>query len=122
MLPPLVADMDIAVTVIRFLRDEGVDVVSAREENWYNYEDRDILREAHEMNRFVLTHDSDYGELVIHQGETTRGIIYIRAGSRQSEEVIAGLQNLLNAEIDWTQRQIIVCEPDKPPRIRSLAV
>ena len=122
MLPPLVADMDIAVTVIRFLRDEGVDVVSAREEGWSGYEDRDILREAHEMNRFVLTHDSDYGELVIHQGETTCGIIYIRAGSRQSEEVIAGLQNLRNAEIDWTQRQIIVCEPDKPPRIRSLAV
>ena len=39
MLPPLVADLDIAVTVIRFLRDEGVDVVSVREENWYNYED-----------------------------------------------------------------------------------
>ena len=112
--------MDIAVTVIRFLRDEGVDVVSARQQNWYNYEDRDILREAHEMNRFVLTHDSDYGELVIHQGETTRGIIYIRAGSRQSEEVIAGLRNLLDAEIDWTRRQIVVCEPDKPPRMRLI--
>ena len=120
MLPSLVADMDIAVSVIRFLRDEGVDVVSAREENWYNYEGRDILREAHEMNRFVLTHDSDYGELVIHQGETTRGIIYIRAGSRQSEEVIAGLRNLLDAEIDWTRRQIVVCEPDKPPRMRLI--
>ncbi len=88
MLPPLVADLDIAVAVIRFLRNEGVDVVSVREENWYNYEDRDILREAHEMNRFVLTHDSDYGELVIHQGENTCGIIYMRSGSRQSKEVI----------------------------------
>ena len=122
MLPPLVADLDIAVAVIRFLRNEGVDVVSVREENWYNYEDRDILREAHEMNRFVLTHDSDYGELVIHQGETTRGIIYMRAGSRQSKEVIAGLQNLLSTEIDWTRRQIVVCEPDKPPRTRLIDI
>ena len=122
MLPPLVADLDIAVAVIRFLRDEGVDVVSVREENWYNYEDRGILREAHEMNRFVLTHDSDYGELVIHQGETTRGIIYMHSGSRQAKEVIADLQYLLSTEIDWTQRQIIVCEPDKPPRIRLIDI
>ena len=122
MLPSLVADMDIAVSVIRFLRDEGVDVVSAREENWYNYEGRDILREAHDMGRFVLTHDSDYGELAIHQGQTTPGIIYLRSGSCVPGEVIADLQDLLNAEINWTRRQIIVCEPDKPPRIRLLAV
>lgn len=112
--------MDIAVAVVRFLREQGVDVVSAREEGWSGYEDRDILREAHEMNRFVLTHDSDYGELVIHQGETTRGIIYMRAGSRESKTVIVSLQNLFNAEIDWTRRQIVVCEPDKPPRIRLI--
>ena len=120
MLPPLVADVNIAVAVVQFLRDQGVDVVSSREQNWHNNEDRDILREAYEMNRFVLTHDSDYGELVIHQGETARGIIYMRAGSRQSKEVIASLQNLLNAEVDWTRRQIVVCEPDKPPRIRLI--
>ncbi len=120
MLPPLVADVNIAVAVVQFLRDQGVDVVSSREQNWHNNEDRDILRNAHEMNRFVLTHDSDYGELVIHQGETTRGIIYMRSGSRESKAVIAGLQNLLNEEIDWTQRQIVVCEPDKPPRIRLI--
>ena len=122
MLPPRVADLDIAVAVIRFLQDEGVDVVAVREENWYDYEERDILREAHEMNRFVLTHDSDYGELVIHQGETTRGIIYMRAGSRESKAVIASLQNLFNAEVDWTRRQIVVCEPDKPPRIRLIDI
>ena len=72
------------------------------------------------MNRFVLIHDSDYGELVIHQGETTGGIIYMRSGSRQSKEVITGLQNLLSTEIDWTQQQIVVCESDKPPRIRLI--
>ena len=122
MLPPLVADADIADPVIQFLEGHGVDVVSAREEGWSRYEDRDILREAHEMNRFVLTHDSDYGELVIHQGETTRGIIYMRSGSRQAKEVIADLQNLLSTEIDWARRLIVVCEPDKPPRIHLIDV
>ena len=120
MLPPIVADLDIAVAVIRFLRDEGVDVVSVREENWYNYEDRDILREAHEMNRFVFTHDSDFSELAVHQGQIITGIIHLRSGSCPSAEVMADLEILLNAEIDWTRRQIVVCEPDKPPRIRLI--
>ena len=48
---PAVADIDIAVSVIQFLRAQGVDVVAGREENWNRYEDRDILREAHAMNR-----------------------------------------------------------------------
>ena len=34
MLPPLVADMDIAAPVVHFLRAQGVDVLSAREEGW----------------------------------------------------------------------------------------
>jgi len=34
MLPPLVADMDIASPVVHFLRVQGVDVLSAREERW----------------------------------------------------------------------------------------
>ena len=34
MLPPLVADMAIGVPVVHFLRSQGVDVISAREEEW----------------------------------------------------------------------------------------
>ena len=34
MLPPLVADVNIASRVVQFLRSQGVDVVSACEEGW----------------------------------------------------------------------------------------
>ena len=120
MLPPLVADINIAPTVIQFLRERGVDVVSAREVGWSRYEDSDILREAYEMGRFVLTHDADFGELAVFQNQAIRGIIYLRPGGRPPAEVIADLENLLKAEMDWTRRQIVVCEPDKPPRIRLI--
>ena len=122
MLPPLVADVNIAPTVIQFLQECGVDVVSAREEGWSRYEDRDILREAYEMGRFVLTHDSDFGELAVIQNQAILGIIYLRPGGRPPVEVIADLENLLNAEIDWTRRQIVVCEPDKQTRIRLIDI
>ena len=55
MLPPLVADMNIAVPVTEFLRNEGVDVISAREEMWGGLTDSQILARAHEMGRYVLS-------------------------------------------------------------------
>ena len=121
MLPPLVADINIAVSVIQFLRAQGVDVVAGREEGWYSYEDRDLLREAHARNRFVLTHDSDFGTLAVHEGQAITGIIHLRSGNRPSSEVITDLQVLLNTEIDWTPPLIVVCESGKPPRLRRLA-
>lgn len=61
MLPRLVADMDIAAPVVHFLRAQGVDILSAREEGWGGLTDREILVQAHAMERFVLTHDADFG-------------------------------------------------------------
>jgi hypothetical protein len=68
-LPPLVADMDIAVPVVHFLRRQGVDILSAREEGWGGLTDGQILARAHAMERFVLTHDADFGTLAVHRGE-----------------------------------------------------
>ena len=66
MLPPFLADMNIAVPVVRFLRSQGVDIRSAREEGWGALTDSQILAQAHAMGRFVLTHDSDFGTLAVH--------------------------------------------------------
>lgn len=120
MLPPLVADMNISDVVIEFLREQGVDVVAGREENWHRYQDHVILRKAHEMNRFVLTHDSHFGNLAIPESQPITGIIYLRSGHCSSEEVIADLQALLNTEIDWTPPLIVVCRSGKLPRLRRL--
>lgn len=102
MLPPLVADMDIAAPVVHFLRAQGIDVLSAREEGWGDLTDSDILARAHAMARFVLTHDSDFGTLAVHRGEPITGILYLRPGGRPPAEVMVDIEALLDAEIDWT--------------------
>jgi predicted nuclease of predicted toxin-antitoxin system len=102
MLPPLVADMDIAAPVVDFLRRQGVDVLSAREEEWGDLTDSQILARAHAMARFVLTHDADFGTLAMHRGEAITGILYLRPGGRPPAAVIADVQALMEAEIDWT--------------------
>ena len=95
MLLPLVADVNIASRVVDFLRSRGVDVLSACEEGWGPYEDEDILETAHAMNRFVLTHDSDFGTFIVHQKHPSTGIIHLRPGGRTAAEVIADLQYLV---------------------------
>jgi len=54
MLPPLIADMNIAVPVVEFLRDNGVDIISVREEGWGMLTDSEIIARAYAMQRFVL--------------------------------------------------------------------
>lgn len=102
MLPSLVADMDIGVPVVHFLRLQGVDVISAREEDWGDLTDSEILTRAHAMSRFVLTHDSDFGTLAVHRNESITGIIFLRPGGRPPAEVISDIAALMATEIDWT--------------------
>ena len=108
MLPPLIADANIALAVVRFLRARNVDVLYVREEGWKFYADRDILANAHAMHRFVLTHNSDFGTLAIHRRQPVTGIIHLRPGGRPSAEVIADLQDLLKMQVDWTPPLITV--------------
>ena len=108
MLPPLVADMNISVLVVEFLRSQGVDIVSAFEEGWYRYEDKDILSNAYMMHRYVLTHDSDFGQLAVQLKHPFTGIILLRPGGRTPDEVISDLQDLLKRDVDWTPPLIAV--------------
>src|SRR5262249_53207978 len=101
-------NVDIAVPVVHFLRRHSVDVLSAREEGWGTLTDSQILARAHAMGRFVLTHDADFGTLAVHRGEPIIGILYLRPGGRPPAQVIAVVQALLEAHIDWTPPVIAV--------------
>ena len=120
MLPALVADMDIAVQVIHFLRRQGIDIISCREESWGNLTDSQILARAHAQGRFVLTHDADFGTLAVFQGEPVTGILYLRPGGRPPDQVISDLKALLKAEIDWAPPVIAVYRSGRL-RLRKLS-
>ena len=75
---------------------------------WRFYEDKEILSNAHAMNRYVLTHDSDFGKLAVYQKQPITGIIHLRPGGRTSAEVITDLQDLLRMQVDWTPPLIAV--------------
>ena len=89
MLPQLIADVNIASQVVQFLREQDVDVMSACEMGWGSYEDEDILAAAHAMNRFVLTHDSDFGTLLFTRNAQALGsFTYGRVGVRRQKSLL----------------------------------
>jgi predicted nuclease of predicted toxin-antitoxin system len=107
-LPPLLADANISVEVVVFLRTHGVDVVSVAEEGWTGRIDDEILAASVRMRRFVLTHDADFGRLAIAEGKPYHGILHLRPGDDPPEAVIAGLGALVVREVDWRTPMIAV--------------
>ena len=108
MLPPVVADINIALPVVQWLRAHGVDVVYAIEERWFRMTDREMLLRASADSRFMLTHDADFGELAIQVGEPYYGIIHLRPGDRLPSEVIADLSDLNSRNIQWERGMLAV--------------
>ena len=108
MLPPLLADVNVAVEVVAFLRAGGVDVVTVVERGWARRTDDELLAEARKMRRFVLTHDADFGRLAVAEGHAFHGILFLRPGDDPPGRVIAGLRPLLARPTDWTPPMIAV--------------
>jgi predicted nuclease of predicted toxin-antitoxin system len=76
---PLLADENVHPDVISFLRQAGLDVESVSEQGRFGIPDTEVLQQATEADRVVLTHDSDFGGLAL-QGAKFIGIIYVRPG------------------------------------------
>lgn len=71
---PLLADENVHPDIISFLRKAGLDVESVAEQGKYGIPDAQVLQQATETNRVVLTHDSDFGGLAL-MGAEFIGII-----------------------------------------------
>jgi predicted nuclease of predicted toxin-antitoxin system len=99
--------MDIAAPVVCLLREQGMEVLSTRDEGWGAHGHPDISS-VHAMARLVLTHDSDFGMLTVHRGEAITGISYLRSGGCPPTEVMVDLRVRMDTEIDCTPPVIAV--------------
>ena len=88
---------------------------------WNGKEDEELLKIAYEDNRFVLTHDSDFGTLAIYKGKKYHGIIYVKVKNLQSQNVIKVCRQLLELKTNIKPGALIVAEESKL-RIRHIAV
>jgi predicted nuclease of predicted toxin-antitoxin system len=96
----LLTDESISPKVVACLRHMGLDVLDAKEQLWHGTEDEELLTRAYGGERFILTHDSDFGTLAINQGKTCYGILYLRLKSMKSVNVIQACSDLFRRDIE----------------------
>ncbi len=106
----ILTDENIQPAVIAFLRERGLDVFSFPEQGQFGLSDADILRFAIEKNRIVLTHDSDFGGLVILNEQSFIGIVYLHPGHIQAEFVIETIRTVFEQIEDVQAPFIVVAE------------
>jgi predicted nuclease of predicted toxin-antitoxin system len=107
---PLLADENIHPDVVRELKAQGRDIVTAIAEGLGGRPDADILRRAHAMGRVVLTHDSDFGRLAVQAGEPMTGVIYLRPGHVVAGFVIDMVAAIAALDAEVTPPFIVVAD------------
>jgi predicted nuclease of predicted toxin-antitoxin system len=111
----MLVDENISSKVTAFIRQNKIDVLDTKEQNWYGTEDKELLEIVFQQQRFILTHDSDsdsdsdFGTLSINEGKRYYGIIYLRLKNVNPRHIIKVCDNLLrlNTPINDTVGQSV---------------
>ncbi len=115
----LLADENIPLETVRALRAAGHDVYSATE-SAAGAPDLDHLKRAITDDRLILTFDTDFGELVVREGNRPKaGVMLLRLVPGSAAEVTELLLDLLSRSgVTWRNHLSVV--DDKHIRQRPL--
>ena len=105
---PILTDENIHEEVVAFLRGEGHDVLDVKESGLMGTDDLPLIRLSLAEQRIILTHDSDFGRLAVHNHEPLVGIIYLRPGHILPEFTVGTLRAVLAQLLDPQPPFIIV--------------
>lgn len=111
----LLADENISPKVTAFLRENGCNILDVKEEGRQGESDELLLQSAYREQRFILTHDSDFGTLAVNQGQPCYGIVYLRLKNLNRSNVIKIFRQILRQNIEINPGSILVV---KKSRIR----
>lgn len=115
----ILTDENLSPRVVAFLRQEGINVRDTKEEQWHGKADEELLQIAYQEERFVLTHDADFGALAVNQGKPCYGILYLRLNNVKPSVIIHVWAELLQRDLSITPKTIWVIE-ERRLRIRHL--
>ncbi len=100
-------DENIHPAIVQSLRKYGCDVFDVKEEGLSGNTDTFLLSLATNQNRVVLTHDSDFGTLVIADGKPFIGIVYLKPGHILPQFTLQSLEAVFK-EIDFIENPFII--------------
>lgn len=112
MAPSLLLDANISPRVALALRSEGIDALHVSEIGLLAATDRQILEQASEDRRIVVTFDLDFAAMTAALGESpTTGIMILRLPSARSDLVLPRIRAALRREAEaLTKGAVVVVE------------
>jgi predicted nuclease of predicted toxin-antitoxin system len=120
-----ITDENIQGKVVEHLITSGYDIFDIKKEGLSTMSDDEILELAIEKHRIILTQDSDFGTSFFQSGFQLTGIIYVRPGHVNSQDVIKIIDTLFSQNIEIDIPFIIVAELVKHKvkiRVRPLVI
>ncbi len=113
----LLADENIGVAVVVFLRELGYNVVSIIETS-PGASDAEVLRRAYRDRRILVTSDTDFGELVYRQKKAHAGVILLRLSDETNANKIRVLEMVFSSYVQHLKGNFVVATETKV-RIRE---
>ena len=95
------ANENISGPGIALLRNNGIDLLAIAETH-RGIADSEVMRMAIEQKRTILTHDSDYGELIFKHGyRPPAGVVFFRIYDFEPDEPAQMLLDLIRSKINF---------------------
>ena len=104
----ILCDENIHPDVLDYLIGLGLDIQSIKGLGLNGLDDEQVLAHAFRNDQVVLTHDSDFGTLVIAEQKSFYGIVYLKPGHILPKFTIESLNALLDASIEVEAPFIVV--------------
>jgi predicted nuclease of predicted toxin-antitoxin system len=104
-------DQDVWAYTLRTLREWGHDVIPAADAGLARAPDSELLEEAHERERILVTRDRDFGRLIFVGGKTA-GVLLLRVTPSTQEAVHEELSQVLEGHtFSKLQQAFVIVEP-----------
>ncbi|MGK7391080.1 MAG: DUF5615 family PIN-like protein [Candidatus Cyclobacteriaceae bacterium M2_1C_046] len=95
---------------IEVLRNNQIAVLSIAEEN-HGISDEEVMKIAINEQRTIITHDSDYGELIYKLGYKPQGgVIYFRIYNFEPDDPGKILLDLINRNFEFNNSLTVISE------------
>src|SRR5690625_2784471 len=106
----LLADENVPHPSVNLLRGHNINIKAIREVQ-PGLSDKQVLKLAMDENRTILTHDSDYGELIFKYGfKPKAGVIYFRLDDFTPSDPGRLVLNIIQQELILTNRLTVITD------------
>lgn len=116
------ADMGVAGSVVRWLRQCGHDAVHLLDEGLERLPDEEIFAKAASEDRIVLTFDLDFAEIVAFSGLHRPSVLIFRLGNTTASHVLERLKVVLDESGNRLELGVVLMVEKDRYRIRAMPI